>query len=158
MPLNKYHFKCEVIRKDRKVTREGYVEAKWPMDALDQIVEMAVETWQRPLVKIELFELMQGGELVARTTIGERVNAVLATNERLRPSKYKHIREARERRAEEAERRGPALKPSEMYQPKKPHPQKWTWAGECGTNFVVGSYAVLKLRDGKVQHLKGAET
>jgi len=178
----KFYFKAEILRKDRKVMREGTVIDKFPLGALDQITELAVNEWKRPIIRIELYELKPGGEIVATSTVRDRVDAVLKTNEKLRPSKYKHIREAREKRRQELEDEsasnmetasgwneqgvwvgrldgysGPSMRPSENYatRTKPPHPEKFTWPAKAGSLFTKESFAVLKLKDGKVQHLKG---
>ena len=175
----KFFFKATIFRKDRQVVREGTVMAQFPLGALDQITEKAVNEWKRPLIRVELYELHEDGVLVATSTVHQRVEAVLKSNEKLRPSKYKAIREAREQRRQELEDESaaeaetnsgwneqgvwvgstpyvPSMKPSERKPFKPPHPETHTWMAKAGTLFQKESFAVLKLNDGKVQHLKGA--
>lgn len=173
----KFFFKAEILRKDRKVLREGTVMARWPLEALDQITDLAVEEWKRPLIRIELFELHEDGVLVATSTVKDRVEAVLKSNEKLRPTKYRAIREARAKRLEDlnnesaadmntesgwneqgiwvGKKEVPAMKPSESKFFKAPHPEKHLWAAKAGKVFTKENFAVLRLNDGKVQHLKG---
>jgi len=83
-----FFYKCYIQRNDRRVTREGTIQAPYPLDALDIMVDMAATKWKRPLLKIELYELDHNGELVATSTVGDRINAVLAVNAVVQPEKY----------------------------------------------------------------------
>lgn len=148
--LNKYFYKAWIVRKDRKVCREGSVEGKFPLNALDAITEMAIKEWKRPIVRIELYEIAEDGVLVATSTVKDRVNAVLITNEKLRPSKYKSIREARKKKLEEEEdalcglgpTTTPSMKPAESYKP--PHPDLYTWHSKVSTLFTKERFNRMK--------------
>lgn len=166
----KFFFKAEILRTDRKVMREGTILAKFPLDALDAITAMAVNEWKRPLCRIELYEIKEGGLMVATSTVKDRVDAVLKSNEQLRPSKYKALREAREKRKNELAAEttgilvtprtptsgwneqgvwvGPSMKPAEKHNSVPPHPDKYTWSADVGTLFQRENFAILKLNEG----------
>jgi hypothetical protein len=67
-----YFYEVVLLRKDRKITRQGNIHAPFPLDALDMIVGMARDQWKRTLLSTKLYEIGNGGtlDLIAQTTVG----------------------------------------------------------------------------------------
>lgn len=154
----KFWFRAWVLRKNKntqieeRVERAGAINAKWPMDALDLVAHMAVDLWKVPLLKIELYEMHEGGELVASTSSKMRINTVLKTHRELDTGQYKNIEERRKLAVEAG------------YPPKKEvtgnvivttptrketlELTEWTWCSRVGTYFTPMVFATLKLDEG----------
>jgi hypothetical protein len=132
MKLQTFYYKAWILRdNDLKALREGTLIEKYPVDALDRLVDMSVNLWKRPLVKIELYET-QNGVLVASITVGDRVNAVLEANSVLRPDKFKNI----ERKKHE---------PVTRVTPKPLPATPYSWAWECGDLYTARTFSTYRM-------------
>lgn len=142
--LTVYFYRVKILREVEgggtvTATREGTLMAPWPLTALDEITRMAVEEWKRPLQKIELYETDEHGELVATTTLGDRIDSILATHKALRPASS--IAKMADRREENK------AKPKVKLKAQTPHktttPAKlsvWNWSAECGSRYTPRSF------------------
>lgn len=153
-PYQKYFFKATICRKDNdtpnattKEVREGSLYALSHMQALDAIAQKSIEVWKSPLLRIEMYEIGDNGELEMVSTVKDRVNCVLSTNKALRPNHVKHW----EQRMDVATQ---AVKPEEKkVNPPTPswqqrEPTKFTWPGLVGTFAQRPNFATLKLNKG----------
>lgn len=106
---------------------------------------MSIEEWKRPLQKIELFETDKHGELVATTTVGERLDRVLNTHRALKPEGgIAKMAERREKRAK------PEQKPKTTYTPPPPKYDRmteWNWSAEVGNRYVPMSFACPSFKE-----------
>ena len=143
-----FFYRAYIMRQDRKVCREGTLQEKYPLDALDRLVVMSTEVWKKPLIKIELYEMSRNGELVATSTTGDRINAVLATNAQLNPDKYKDMAERRKVaiKAAQPEKKEIGHKPAVA----KPTPlgivedTVHNWQMRHCTRYITQSFVTLK--------------
>lgn len=142
-----FFYKAWIMRDGERVEREGTIQAKFPMEALDKLSGYAVNEWKRPLLKVELYEINEGGALVATSTVSERIDAVLTTHKALGTGKVKHIVEARKKREEASH----SVKPV----PQLPAPSKaktpmteWGWMSQVGSYESMPNFATLKITEG----------
>lgn len=123
-----FFYKAKIQREDGPAIREGTIQAKFPVDALDAIADMAISTWKRPLVKVELHEINKDGALVATDTkIQDRIDAVLKTHKALFPhSNTAKIAKEREKR--------------KARKSKSPVTETWDWHMKIGTRYSSKMY------------------
>jgi hypothetical protein len=127
-----FFYRVRIMRDGNPAIREGILRAAWPLEALDEIARMAIEDWKRPLQRIELYETDENGELIATTTIDERIDRVLETHKKLKPdSGIARIAERREKRKEEPNE----VPKSSVTLSKKRPLTEWNWSAECGVHY-----------------------
>lgn len=131
-----FFYKAHIMRDGERVIREGVIHAKFPLDALDGIVKLSTETWRRPLTRIELYELGAGGELVATTTVNDRIDAVVKTHKILKTGKFKTLIDNREERKNVTR----VTKPKASEEPVKAN--EYLWAANVGTRMYLPTFTV----------------
>jgi hypothetical protein len=142
-----YFYKAYIMRSDRRVCREGTIQAVYPDIALDKIVGLAVNEWKRPLLKIELFEIDAEGTLVATSTVQDRIGAVIESNRALGSKKFEALSEALDKRKDKTERK--ALPPPPEKTVARSVPVTSTdWVFKVGTYEQAPVFATLKLNEG----------
>lgn len=68
-----YYFIATILRGDKRIKRQGTIGAVTALEAMDAIVSMAENNWRRPIVNIELYEIVDGAmEIVMTSVIGEK--------------------------------------------------------------------------------------
>jgi len=149
MKVQTFYYKAYIMRGNRKICREGSLQEKYPLDALDRIVAMSTDVWEKPLVKIELYEISKNGELVATSTTGDRINAVLATNAKLNPSKFKSIAERRKiaNKAIKPEDKKTVLRRDHTEEKKvvsQSADNEYNWCVRHCTRYIPDSFLTLK--------------
>jgi hypothetical protein len=138
-----FFYKAYIKRDDRRVMREGTIQAPYPLDALDMMVDMAAKQWKRPLLKIELFELSKDGVLVATSTVGDRINAVLAVNAVLEPDKYADMAKRRKMAVIASHPIKPDL-PVKIVTSKPVEDNEYNWFQRHGSAYSARVFPVLK--------------
>lgn len=128
-----FFYRVKINRTSGPATREGTIVTKYPTDALDDILKMAVDVWKTPLIKIELYEIDKNGALVATTTVGEKVDRVLESHKRLRPNTVAaRLAEQRDKRKEKAK--------EEVKKSPTPNTNTWDWNLKVGTRYSEESF------------------
>jgi hypothetical protein len=137
--MRTFFYKAYIKRADRRVCREGTLQAKWPMEALDKLAGYAINEWKKPLLRVEIFEINDGGELESVATVEERINTVLNTHKGLDTGQHKEAIKKREERK--------ALPPPSPARTPVPV-NSWDWMGKVGKYETAPSFATLKLQEG----------
>jgi len=142
-----FFYKAWIMRADRRVCKEGTIQAKFPQDGLDLIVGLAVNEWKRPLLRVELYEVGVGGDLVATSSVSDRIDAVLDSHKGLDTGKLQNMRERREKLKQSDAAASHRVK---TIVPERPAPQPGyhTWPSEIGKYETAPNFATLKLKEG----------
>lgn len=129
-----FFYRVRIMRDGEQAVREGIIRAAWPLDALDEVARMAVEDWKRPLQRIELYETDENGELLATTTIEERIDRVLQTHKELNPdSGMARMADRRKERKEELKKNPQPVKQTPTTSQREL--TEWNWSAEVGTHY-----------------------
>ena len=67
-----YWYEATIIRNGQAVLRQGTVRAYQPLQALDQIYEMAETQWNKSIIKCKIHEIDEHGELIVQSETGEQ--------------------------------------------------------------------------------------
>lgn len=71
-----FYYTCYILRDGKRVLRQGTINAKDEMEAIDRIYDMGKVTWKRAVLEVVI--MGNGtGEILASSTIGDRVGPKL---------------------------------------------------------------------------------
>jgi hypothetical protein len=70
---NTYYYDATIIREGGQSKRQGTVIGSTDKEAMDTVFRMAQAHWNRPLIQVDLYKVVEGGELnhVMTSTVGE---------------------------------------------------------------------------------------